>query len=112
MADFLHRSFETPDERMDFEHGHSDMATVDGFHFARATLEPGWRWSECVKPVVGTETCQSRHVGYLLSGRLHVLSDDGTETEFGEGELVMIPPGHDAWIVGSQTAVLLEVATS
>jgi hypothetical protein len=112
MADFLHKRFDAPDERMDFEHGHSDSATVDGFRFSKLTLEPGWRWSDSVKPLVGTESCQTRHVGYLMSGRLHVLSDDGTETEFAPGELLTIPSGHDAWIVGSETGELLEVTAT
>lgn len=112
MAQFLHKTFDAPDERMDFDHGHSDMAVISGLRFSRATLEPGWKWSECVKPLVGTDSCQSHHVGYLMSGRMHVRSDDGTETDFAPGELADIPPGHDAWIVGDEQGVFLEVTTS
>lgn len=112
MADFVQKRFDSPDERMDFERGHSDAATVDGFRFSLATMEPGWKWSECVKPLVGTKSCETRHVGYLISGCLHIRSDDGTETEFAVGDLVVIPPGHDAWIVGSESGLFLEVTTA
>ncbi len=112
MAAFLHKTFDAPDDRMEFDRGRSETATVEGLRFSRATLEPGWRWSECVKPLVGTDSCQSRHVGYLIGGRMHVKSDDGTETEFAPGELAVIPPGHDAWIVGEEPGVFLEVTTS
>jgi hypothetical protein len=63
-------------------------------------MEPGWRWSECIKPVVGTETCGARHVGAVISGRLHVTHTDGSEMEFEPGDAYVIEPGHDAWVVG------------
>ena len=69
------------------------------------TLEPGWRWSECIKPVAGTDTCQARHVGTVVSGTIHVSCDDGTETDLGPGDAYRIEAGHDAWVVGNDTFV-------
>lgn len=108
MADFVQKRFDSPDERMDFERGHSDAAIVDGFRFSLATMEPGWKWSECVKPVVGTDSCQARHVGVVQSGRLHVAHEDGTETEIGPGDAYVIEPGHDAWVLGDERFVGFE----
>jgi len=68
---------------------------------ARFTFEPGWRWSECIKPVVGTDTCQARHVGAVISGQLHVSHVDGTESDLGPGDVYVLEPGHDAWVSGN-----------
>jgi hypothetical protein len=75
---------------------------------ARMTLEPGWRWSECIKPVVGTESCQARHIGTVVSGRLHVVHTSGQEVEVGPGDAYRFEPGHDAWVVGDEPFVGLE----
>jgi hypothetical protein len=74
----------------------------------RTILEPGWRWSQCVKPLVGTESCQVGHLVHVLSGRLAVRMDDGSQAEFGPGDVGVIPPGHDAWVVGNQPCVSLD----
>jgi hypothetical protein len=79
---------------------------------ARMTLEPGWRWSECIKPLVGTESCQLRHVGVLQSGRMQVTHDDGTELEIGPGQSYVIEPGHDASVVGDEPVVGFEFESS
>jgi hypothetical protein len=71
-------------------------------------LQPGWRWSESIKPVVGGERCQMPHVGIMQSGTMHVVHDDGTEQEIGAGQACMIEPGHDAWVVGAEPVVSLE----
>ncbi len=75
---------------------------------ARFTFQPGWRWSEHVAPVVGTDSCQARHVGSIQSGTLHTLHEDGTETEFNVGDVYIIEPGHDGWVVGDEPVVGLE----
>lgn len=72
------------------------------------TFHPGWKWSECIKPVVGTDTCQSDHVGLLQAGRMTVLDADGTTTELRAGDAYRIPPGHDAWNSGDEPIVTLE----
>jgi hypothetical protein len=75
---------------------------------ARMTLEPGWRWSECIKPLAGTDSCQLRHVGIVQSGRMHVTHDDGTQVEIGPGQTYVIEPGHDAHVVGDEPLVGFE----
>ena len=69
------------------------------------TLQPGWKWSECIKPVVGGDSCQARHVGAVVSGRMHIVHDDGTESDAGPGDAYVIEPGHDAWVVGDEALV-------
>jgi hypothetical protein len=85
------------------------VVTVGGTTLGLATFEPGWRWSENVKPLVGTDSCEVTHIGYMLSGRLGNRMNDGTEMEFHEGDLVFIPPGHDGWTVGDEPAVFLQI---
>ena len=98
--DFEVRTFNAPDETRRPEKTQVDVVKMGGNTAARLTLEPGWKWSECIKPLVGTESCQVRHVGVVQSGRMHVVHDDGTESEIGPGEAYVIEPGHDAWVVG------------
>jgi hypothetical protein len=81
---------------------------MGGTSAARLELEPGWRWSECIKPVAGTESCQVRHVGLVQSGTLHIAHDDGTELDIGPGQAYVIEPGHDAWVVGDEGFVAFE----
>jgi hypothetical protein len=81
------------------------VVRMAGTTAARFTFEPGWKWSECVKPVVGTESCQVRHVGVVQVGRMHVAHEDGTEQEIGPGDAYVIEPGHDAWILGNERFV-------
>ena len=69
-------------------------------------MQPGWRWSECIKPIAGTESCQSHHVGTVAAGQLHVRHEDGTEADIGPGDAYVIEPGHDAWVVGSEPFVV------
>ena len=106
------RRFDSPDERRTFPRGHTDVMTLGGVTFGLATFEPGWRWSESVKPLAGTESCEVTHVGFMLSGRLATRMNDGLQMEFGKGDLVFIPPGHDGWTVGDEPAVLLQILGS
>ena len=98
-----------PDEVRTFPKGKVELAEVGGVSFGRATLLPGWKWSECVKPIVGTKSCQAPHTQYHVSGRLHVVMDDGSEDEFGPGDIGYLPPGHDAWVVGDEPVVVIDV---
>ncbi|MFD6953366.1 MULTISPECIES: cupin domain-containing protein [unclassified Nocardiopsis] len=82
--------------------------SVGGQGVVRMTLEPGWRWSEHRGPALGTDTCTMTHCAYLVSGTMHCRMDDGTEREIGAGQVVFVPPGHDAWVVGEETAVLID----
>jgi hypothetical protein len=102
------RGFETPDETRTPDKTKVDVVRMAGTTAARMTFEPGWRWSECVKPVAGTESCQVRHIGIAQSGRLGVAHEDGTEQEIAEGQAYVIEPGHDAWVIGDERFVGFE----
>ena len=99
------KSLDSPDESRAFDHGKLDLATIDEFTAGRATLEPGWKWSEAVKPLAQTPSCQVQHTGYVISGQLHVVHDDSTEQELTAGDMYVLRPGHDAWVVGEETFV-------
>jgi hypothetical protein len=85
-----------------------DSITLGGLTFQRSSAQPGWKWSEDIKPVAKTESCQVSHLLYLLSGKIKVRLDDGQEAEFNPGDMGLIPPGHDGWVVGNVPAVWLE----
>jgi uncharacterized cupin superfamily protein len=105
------KSFSSPDEvRPMADRGQVEILKIGDGIVGRATFEPGWRWSEHVKPVAGTDSCQAAHVGYVLSGRQKVIMDDGSELEFGPGDVVAIPPGHDGEVVGDEPCVVLDFA--
>lgn len=101
-------SFDAPDETRTPEKTKVDVVRLGGASAARLSLQPGWRWSECIKPVVGGESCQARHVGVLQSGTMHVVHNDGTEQEIAPGHPYVIEPGHDAWVVGNDPVVGFE----
>jgi hypothetical protein len=97
------KSFDAAEETRTFDNGKLDLVEIAGSKVGRAELEPGWKWSEAVKPIVGTDSCQVAHVGYALSGKLHVVMDDGSELDINAGEAYEIAPGHDAWVEGDET---------
>ncbi len=99
-----------PDEMRTFERGKLELASVGAVTFGRATLDPGWKWSECVKPIVQTEYCEAPHLQYHISGRIRVRMSDGAEEEFGPGDVSLLPPGHDAWVVGDEPVVVIDVS--
>ena len=108
MAGIEKKSFESPDETRT-----PDKSTVAVVHLGtvsagRLTAQPGWKWSECIKPIVGTDSCQARHIGAVQSGRLRIAHDDGTEVEVGPGDAYVIEPGHDAWVLGDEDFVAFE----
>ena len=111
MAGVEARGFEAPDETRTPDKTRVDVVRMGGNSAARLTLEPGWKWSECVKPVVGTDSCQVRHVGVVESGRMHVTHNDGTEAEVAPGQAYVIEPGHDAWVIGDERFVGYEFET-
>ncbi|HWO71201.1 MAG TPA: cupin domain-containing protein [Actinomycetota bacterium] len=104
------KSFDSPDETgRPSEKYKIEVVTLGGLVFSRETVEPGWRWSEHVKPIVGTASCQKYHVKYILAGRQRVIHEDGTELALGPGDVAVMPPGHDAWVEGDEPNVLLEL---
>jgi len=108
MAGVESRAFDSPDETRTPDKTRVEVVRMGGTTAARMVLSPGWRWSDCIQPVVGGESCQARHVGLLQSGRMHVTHNDGTEQEINAGEAYVIEPGHDAWVVGDEAVVGFE----
>jgi hypothetical protein len=108
------KNFDTPDEKRTPDKTKLHVVDLGSAKAARMEAQPGWRWSECIKPVVGTDSCQARHVGVVAGGRMHVVHDDGTEVEIGPGDAYVIEPGHDAWVVGDDafTGYEFESATA
>lgn len=106
MAKMQKKSLNTsPDETRTFENGKIELANLSDVTIGRVTLEPGWSWEKCVKPIVKTNSCQAPHTQYIISGRIKVVMDDGAEEEFGPGDAAVIPPGHNAWVVGNEAVV-------
>jgi hypothetical protein len=108
MTGLEHQNFSSPDETRTFDNGRLEVITLGTATVGRATFEPGWRWSECVKPLVGTDSCQAAHLGYVVSGQMHVEMDDGSTADAGPGDLFNIAPGHDAWVVGDEPWVAID----
>ncbi|MFN8105478.1 MAG: cupin domain-containing protein [Acidimicrobiia bacterium] len=102
------KSLDEPDQVRTFGHGRAEIVEVGDVALQRATFAPGWKWSQDIKPNVGTDTCQVHHVGYVIAGKLHVEMDDGSHTDLGPGDAVDISPGHDAWVLGNDACVMLD----
>jgi len=105
MANLQTKALDRPDETRPIDKGTVEVVQLDAGAVMRTTFEPGWRWSDCVKPVVGGESCQTDHFGYCISGHMHVQMDDGQEMDVAAGDAMRIPPGHDAWVVGDEPYV-------
>lgn len=111
MSQMEKKALSEPDEVRPFKDnmGRIAVVTLGDTTMGRGEFEPGWRWSEHVKPIAGTDSCQAAHTGVVLEGRLVVKMNDGTQMEFGPGDAFYMPPGHDAWVVGDQRCVLIDV---
>ena len=110
MARAERKDLRSPDEIRTFEKGKVELVNIGGGTVGRLTLEPGWRWSQHVKPIAKTEWCEAPHFQYHVSGLLHIVMADGTEFEVGPGEVTTLPSGHDAWVVGNEPVVLVDWA--
>jgi hypothetical protein len=108
MAGVQKLDFDSPEERRAPEKTRVDIVRVGNTTVGRFAFDPGWKWSECIKPVAGTDSCQARHVGVVQTGRLRVWHEDGSEAEFGAGEVYVIEPGHDASVVGDEDFLAFE----
>lgn len=102
------KSTDKPDERRDFPRGHMEVVQMPDMTFGKATFEPGWRWTESVKDIAGTDLCEADHKGYIVEGRLRIRMRDGSESEVGPGDVFRVAPGHDAWVVGDEPCVALD----
>ena len=103
-----HKRFANPDEVRDFPKGSAQLLTIGGGTVGRLAFEPGWKWSEHVKPIAGTELCEAPHFQYHLSGVLHVVKDDGSEFDAKPGDVTALPTRHDAWVVGDEPVVVVD----
>ena len=110
MPGLIRKSLDTPEETRTFEGGSGklELVNVEGGAVGRATFQPGWKWSEHVKPIAKTASCQAAHTGYFVSGRMVVEMDDGEREEYGPGDFMSAAPGHDAWIVGDEACVVID----
>jgi Cupin domain len=103
------KSFDSPDEVRPFEgKGQAEVLNIGGKVVGKATFEPGWKWSENVKPIAGTDSCEVSHLGYVISGRMKIYMDDGRELEVGPGDVMAVAPGHDAEVIGDEPCVALD----
>jgi hypothetical protein len=102
------KNLDRADETRTFDNGRVDLVRIGSGEVGRLTLQPGWRWSEHVKPIAGTQWCEAPHFQYHLAGTLHVLMADGTEFDAGPGDVTALPQGHDAWVVGDEPVVVVD----
>ncbi|MGO9778840.1 MAG: cupin domain-containing protein [Streptosporangiaceae bacterium] len=102
------KSFGTPDETRTFSHGAMDLVKIGGAEIGRLTLQPGWRWSDHVKPIAGTDMCEAPHFQYHVSGTLQIVMADGSEVTARPGDVTALPQGHDAWVVGTEPVVVVD----
>jgi mannose-6-phosphate isomerase-like protein (cupin superfamily) len=110
MAGIEIKSFDAPDETRPFEgNGYAAMVTVGGKTLGMGVFEPGWRWSDNVKPIAQTDSCEFNHVLYVISGRMGVRMNDGTEAEVGPGDVASVPAGHDAWVIGDEPCITVDM---
>ena len=108
MAGVESRDFSKPDDTRTPDKTKVELVNVAGGQIGRYTFQPGWRWSECIKPVVGTDSCQVEHIGYGVSGQLQVTHEDGSASDINPGDVYRIAPGHDAAVVGDELFVSVE----
>ena len=112
VSTFAAKSHDKPDEVRSPDKTRVEVVRLPGFTLGRLKMQPGWRWSACIKPVVGTDSCQVSHVGHAVSGRLTVKMDDGSQKSIAAGDSYTIPPGHDAWVEGNEPFVCIEVMSA
>jgi hypothetical protein len=103
-----HKTFAEPEEVRRFPHGRIEIVNLGDRPVGRLVLEPGWRWSNDVKPIAGTNSCEAPHFQYHVSGRIGIRMDDGTEFVTGPGDLTSLPSGHDAWVIGDEPVVAVD----
>ena len=103
-----HKTFTKPEETRQFPNGRAEIIKVGGGEVGRLVFQPGWKWSNDVKPIAGTHSCTAPHFQYHVSGRLAIRMDDGTEFIAGPGDVTSLPAGHDAWVVGNEPVVVID----
>jgi hypothetical protein len=102
------KGFERPDEVRVFPKGKLELVNIGSIQVGRATFQSGWRWTECMRSLAGTDLCESRHMAYCMSGVMHVRTREGVEMDVHAGEAFVLSPGHDAWVIGSEPCVVVD----
>ncbi|HHF7365201.1 TPA: cupin domain-containing protein [Legionella bozemanae] len=108
MTNMKLKSLDTPDELRKLPKTKIEVVNFEEVTVMRVTFQPGWKWSECLKPTVGTKSCEASHVNYIISGRIVVAMDNGEQKEMGPGDVAVIPPGHDAWVIGNELCTAID----
>jgi hypothetical protein len=108
MTKAILKSFNEPDEVHIFPFGKLEIVKIGDAVIGRAIFEPGWRWSTSVQPLIKTKSCEAPHFQYHISGTLMVVMDDGTQLECKAGDVSLLPEGHDAWVVGEESAIVVD----
>jgi hypothetical protein len=103
-----HKSFDSPDETREFPNGRAEILRIGSAEIGRLVLGPGWRWSNDIKPIANTASCEAPHFQYHVQGRLAIRMDDGTEFVAGPGDITSLPSGHDAWVVGDEPVIAVD----
>jgi quercetin dioxygenase-like cupin family protein len=102
------RDFAQSDEVRTFERGYAEILRIGGMEIGRLVFQPGWRWSEHLKPLVGTELCEAPHFQYHVAGTLRIRTEDGQEFDATPGQVTSLPAGHDAWVIGDEDVVVVD----
>lgn len=108
MRETAHKSFAAPDETREFPLGRAEILQLGGGEVGLYTVEPGWRWSEHIKPMAGTDLCEAPHFQYHVAGTIRIRMADGTEFDVGPGEVSILQPGHDAWVIGDEPVTVVD----
>jgi len=91
-------------------HGHAIVADAGAVSVMRGVYEPGWKWSEDVAPLTGTSSCPVHHLGYMLKGSVHIVMDDGAESDIKAGDVFDLPAGHDAWVTSDEPSEIIDIS--
>jgi quercetin dioxygenase-like cupin family protein len=102
------KNLSTPDELRELPKTKIELANFEEVTVMRVTFQPGWKWSECVKPTVETKSCEASHINYIISGQIVVAMDNGTQKEMGPGDVAVIPPGYDAWVICDEPCIAID----
>jgi hypothetical protein len=103
-----HKSFGEPDETREFPNGRAEILSIGRAEVGRMIFQPGWRWSDDVRPIAGTDSCEAPHFQYHVSGQLAIRMDDGSEMIAKPGDITSLPSGHDAWVMGDEPVVVVD----
>ena len=109
MGEIIKKNFNDADEtRQPTDNVKLDFVNLGSVKVAKMVAQPGWKWSEHIKPIVGTETCENSHIGVLISGSMIVADENGNEVKVNSGDAYYIGPSHDGWVLGNDPVIAYE----